>query len=1560
VSQKKDIKDYSQRKLIINLAQQNPNDVVHYDGFSGTLLAYIMNPDSGKKVLVRVLLDSGANRTLLKFSDFKRAELSGHDVEMTLNIAGDQKIKTKAKETVFQLVSLKNDYVSPQVVATTMNEIGTPFPPLLINPKNYTHLLDLEFTEKYPITVPRPFGLLLAEPYYSAIMAAGQRTASDLSIPSARESKLGWFLRGSSGIKDLPHSFSVHDNDFNNLGNEPVFHQKVEEFDFGKFWSTEHIGISPEESDEKQLTDLEIQAESHQTMTANFDDEKKRWFCELPWKTTPPTNDQLGTNYSRANALLRKIHEKTLPEHKALVNDAYNEIHENGWSELVPIEEQFHTKHPTYVLSSRPVIKLERKTTKCRIVINASQADPQTKLTLNKFLNPGPNYLPHIAKVLLKQSMWEYCFSIDVSKMFFSVSLKKETDKDLVRYLWCDFGESIPKMYRFTVLPFGVVSSPFMAMWCLRETAKRFSSMYPKAVQMILETLYMDDISGGADTEGEAIELLHQILFILKEGGFNGHKVSGNTLTILNSVQKSQADPSEVINLLGLKIKQRENLILFNLDNKFENFKIEAPIITRRMIISLASQIFDTQGFVSPFIMLYKQLLPLLWIHKIDWDTNLIDLQSKDEHDELSPNPIAKKAVDIFRLWVSQIPLLKEISFPRWNGGPIRYLAVFGDASKMGMGVAAYTLCKSKNGFIVTRLIMSKTTLMPKMLRSGSLQGDAFTIARAEACAMLMATSLGQYISEVLHLDSKQIVYFTDSLLNLQRLQKGPDNLRPWEARRFRRMIENLKDSTFRFCPGNENPADLPSRGCDLLELKERLEFWTHGPNWLKYSPDKWPQQPVPPSDPDKLDLNKDEKEFEVFEQQEVQSYFAQKIADNDYSVMLLQDELKQKSDAQLQKRSQKLQHYDHLLNNISDWNKKLRILARIKRTAIKYRIFKESGVIQTATQMLKPFTLSELEASELDLLRRPQEISLFQEIKLLKKGPLEKATQLKKTSILRNLNAFWDEKMQLVRIRTRFELAESLPERIKFPFLLPKGNFSEQKILHVHSSRCHASQKQTHDIITNMYHVIGGYNHVKSIVRKCKTPRCRYIKLFSPRMSALPAFRIDAPSCFSHVGVDYLGPLQVFHYCKKGFERMNMKISEDQINSMVSRCEHNRAPKKVWIALFTCFHTRAIHLEIVDGCSTNEFIHAFSRFCSIRGRPKFFYSDNAKQFTSTDKFLKELFAHVDLNKVQNASFCGDGPIEWKFSTPEAPWTNSITERMIGLLKRQLRVAIQKEKLSMRSLQTVLLEIQKIINDRPLTTLRSNRESIVTITPNMLLHGRQLNELPLVEAKDWSKINFSEAFLLKKKILKTFWKSWMKDYVEELGINKKWTQPQKIDIRPSDVVILKPETLAKNSWNLAKIISIEYDKNHVPSHVMVKNSSGQIIKRTVRQIGLLEHHHDLELASLQSRAKPQSDGSSATATETDQEPLSSTVAVPTAAVLEHEPLEQRTLELDRPPVAKSLTAEAGVPGNVPAIRTDPVPLTSSANKTEVSSRKRRRHHPGFYKDLVEGTKKQKK
>ena len=72
----------------------------------------------------------------------------------------------------------------------------------------------------------------------------------------------------------------------------------------------------------------------------------------------------------------------------------------------------------------------------------------------------------------------------------------------------------------------------------------------------------------------------------------------------------------------------------------------------------------------------------------------------------------------------------------------------------------------------------------------------------------------------------------------------------------------------------------------------------------------------------------------------------------------------------------------------------------------------------------------------------------------------------------------------------------------------------------------------------------------------------------------------------------------------------------------------------KVYVCLFTCASTRAIHLEVVTDLTEVTFLQGFRRFAARRSLPQLVISDNASTYMSAAKELNELFQSPTLKST--------------------------------------------------------------------------------------------------------------------------------------------------------------------------------------------------------------------------------------------------------------------------------------------------------------------------------------
>ena len=142
---------------------------------------------------------------------------------------------------------------------------------------------------------------------------------------------------------------------------------------------------------------------------------------------------------------------------------------------------------------------------------------------------------------------------------------------------------------------------------------------------------------------------------------------------------------------------------------------------------------------------------------------------------------------------------------------------------------------------------------------------------------------------------------------------------------------------------------------------------------------------------------------------------------------------------------------------------------------------------------------------------------------------------------------------------------------------------------------------------------------------------------------------------------------------------------------------------KKVYVLLFTCCSTRAVHLELATDLSADVFIRCLQRFTARRGIPAIIVSDNAKTFKSTAKILRKVFSCPSVKR-----FLAGRRIAWRFSVDRAPWWGGFFERMIQNVKRCLRKTLRNARLNYDELHTVLVEVKGTVNSRPLTYVSSD------------------------------------------------------------------------------------------------------------------------------------------------------------------------------------------------------------------------------------------------------------
>ena len=250
------------------------------------------------------------------------------------------------------------------------------------------------------------------------------------------------------------------------------------------------------------------------------------------------------------------------------------------------------------------------------------------------------------------------------------------------------------------------------------------------------------------------------------------------------------------------------------------------------------------------------------------------------------------------------------------------------------------------------------------------------------------------------------------------------------------------------------------------------------------------------------------------------------------------------------------------------------------------------------------------------------------------------------------------------------------------------------------------------------------------------------------------------------------------------------------------------------YIVIFSCLSTRAVHLELSLGLNCDLFMEALSRCMSTRGQIKSLFSDSHKTFICADKELKCLFDLVDREEAITRT-AGLG-ITWTFATPEAPWTRAGVERMMRTTKEGLRKVLRKTSLSSWSFYTVMKEVERCINDRPLTTVDNDKSTIIPICPSMLIAGRHLTTLPNVkpavagvtgEAREIQK-----RWKCRQSLAKQAKARFMKDYLLSLQKFSAWRNTCPVGLEIGSVVLVSTQKMSRAAWPLARVIKDDEDR----------------------------------------------------------------------------------------------------------------------------------------------------
>lgn len=484
------------------------------------------------------------------------------------------------------------------------------------------------------------------------------------------------------------------------------------------------------------------------------------------------------------------------------------------------------------------------------------------------------------------------------------------------------------------------------------------------------------------------------------------------------------------------------------------------------------------------------------------------------------------------------------------------------------------------------------------------------------------------------------------------------------------------------------------------------------------------------------------------------------------------------------------------ILPSVSSFSRLLRIIAYCYRLLNRGPSRAKHGVL----------TVDEIEQAETAVARVVQGEAFPYELHCLQNGK-----PIKQNTITIALDPYIDDK-GLIRVGGRLQQA-ALTQGTKHPVLLPSKHHVTRLLLEEEHKRLHhCGAEQLRTSVRQKYWILSGRREARKVTRSCVS--CFRWKPISAqvKMGSLPAPRVTGyVRPFAISGVDYAGPIKIRESRRRG--RMHTS--------------------KAYVALFICFNTKAVHLELVTDLTTECFMAALRRFTGRRGNCQQLYSDNATNFVGAARELEQIYDFLRKGEQEIRTELASQRIEWHFIPPRAPNFGGLWESNIKSMKRHFYVVTKGLVLTFEECYTLLIGIEAVLNSRPLTAISSDVRDLTVLTPSHFLIGERLSqpvekeyrEVPDNKLKRWQHL---------QKVRQDFWRRWQREYLAELQRRTKWTSGEK-NLQPGSLVLLKEDNLPPLQWAIGRITDVYPGSDNIVRVVGVQTAGGTF-KRPARNV----------------------------------------------------------------------------------------------------------------------------
>lgn len=434
------------------------------------------------------------------------------------------------------------------------------------------------------------------------------------------------------------------------------------------FWNLESLGIKQDEPSVYEEFQKKIEFKNG------------RYEVSLPWK---PLQKKLPSNFTLAKKRLLGLLNRL--RHNPDIRREYQAVIQNQLQQGI-VEEVIegtltNTDARAHYLSHHAVIRKDKQTTKLCIVYDASARSEG--ISLNDSLFSGPKFNQNILDIIVRFRTYRIALVADMEKAFLMVSVCSR-DRDALRFLWVDDVEKpspVVKKLRFTRVVLGVSASPFLLNATINHHLQKYREEHPALVHTLMKSIYVDDVTFGADGENEAYNLYVLSKKIFAASGFNlrkfvtnspivrqrialdEQKLPNNSCTNSSVMEEDSTYTSNLLagstagslKVLGVGWNPVNDVLEFDLREIANSLHSLKP--TKCNIVGFASRFYDPLGFLSPVIVTLKIFFQEMCKLKLDWDDQL-------------PNELLSKWTDIVSRFQGTVITLPRCYIPSLGTTP--------------------------------------------------------------------------------------------------------------------------------------------------------------------------------------------------------------------------------------------------------------------------------------------------------------------------------------------------------------------------------------------------------------------------------------------------------------------------------------------------------------------------------------------------------------------------------------------------------------------------------------------------------------------------------------------------------------------------------------------------------------------------------------------------------------------------------------------------------------------------------------------------------------------------